>query len=220
MAIDAKKHTTVAAGETPSRAAIAAAILSINDVVPVANATEATQVAQAVSAAGQTLSSSPLVVIRSDAPAGHQIEYTHDPTGAVWMPASGVLHFTSVATRDTWTTSNSGLLTAGDRCIAGVAEFSWNGTRWLRVPRAQAAGVATINATGITQVDFPANVFSVPPIVVITATHSSNLVVPRLLEGSITTARFNAQVFTSAGGQVAGQVYWQAIQMTPTTAEG
>ena len=220
MATDAKKHTTIASGETPSRAAIAAAILSMNDIIPVANATEAAQVAVAVAATGQTLTSSPLVVIRSDAPAGHQIEYTHDPTGQVWMPASGVLHFASTATRDTWTTSNSSLLTAADRCVAGVAEFAWNGTRWLPVTRAEAAGLISIAASGTTQVDFPANRFSVAPIVTLTALHGSNVVVPRLLAGSTTTAKFDAQIFTIGGAQVGGSIQWHAIQMTPTTAEG
>lgn len=220
MAVDAKKHTTIAAGETPTRTALAASILSINDVVPVANATEATQVAVAVSAAGQNLASSPLAVIRSDAPAGHQIEYTRDPAGLVWMSASGVLHFASTAARDTWTTSNSAYLTAADRCVAGVAEFAWNGTRWLPVSRAEAAGVVAVAATGTPQIDFPANRFSVPPVVLLTVSHPSNLVVARLIDGSVTAAKFNAQILTVGGGQVAGTLYWHAIQMTPTTAEG
>ena len=35
MATDAKKHTTLAPGENPKRSAIAAAVLSINDIIPV-----------------------------------------------------------------------------------------------------------------------------------------------------------------------------------------
>lgn len=130
MATDAKKHTTIAAGETPSRAALAAAILSVSDVIPVANATEATQVATAVAAAGQNLATAPVTVARADARGLHRIEYSYD--GAVWLPASGVLTFASKSAADTWAAAHSSLLATGDLCRIGGAVYEWAG-KWYPI---------------------------------------------------------------------------------------
>lgn len=89
MATDAKKHTTLGAGETPSRAALAAAILSIRDVIPVANTTERAVVAAAIAATalGAITADNPVVVIRADAPTYAALEYTVDGTN--WYAVSG-----------------------------------------------------------------------------------------------------------------------------------
>lgn len=129
MATDVKKHTSPAAGETPSRAAIAAAILSINDIVPVANTTEANIVAAAVAAAGQDLATTPLFVSRADARGLHRIEYTYN--GTVWLPFSGVLTFADRTAADAWAAANSGLLVAGDRGVVNGADARWSGTAWI-----------------------------------------------------------------------------------------
>lgn len=128
MSTDIRKHTSIAAGEQPSRAALAAAFLSISDIVPVANATEANQIAAALIAAGQNLATTPLTVRRADAPGMHSIEVTKDGTN--WAAASSIQHFTTTAARDSWTTTNSVLLTAGDTCWVVGTQYSWNGTAW------------------------------------------------------------------------------------------
>lgn len=88
MATDAKKHTTIAAGETPTRAVLAAAILSIKDVIPVANVTERGQVAAAIAAvAGAISATNPVVVLRADAPTYAALEYTIN--GTTWFAVSG-----------------------------------------------------------------------------------------------------------------------------------
>lgn len=129
MSTDAKKHASIAAGEKPTRLGLANAIFSINDLVNVANATEAGQVATAVAAGGQTLASDPVLVTRLDARGLHRAEYSYD--GSVWLPFSGLLSFANDSARDTWTTSNSALLSVLDRCISNSIEYFWSGSAWL-----------------------------------------------------------------------------------------
>ena len=130
MSTDARKHTSIAAGEKPTRAGLAAAILSISDTVPVANATEANQIAAALIALGQNLATTPLTVRRADAPGMHTIETTKD--GASWVPSSAVLHFATTTARDTWTTSYSAQLTANDECVINSTDlYTWTGTLWV-----------------------------------------------------------------------------------------
>lgn len=128
MSVDLKKHASIAAGEKPTRAALAAAILSINDIIPVANGTEANQVAAALSAAGQNLATTPVFVSRADARGLHKVEYSFN--GTLWFPFSGVLSFPSRSAADTWGTANSGLLTVGDKAWVGSSELTWWGTAW------------------------------------------------------------------------------------------
>lgn len=128
MSTDLKKHTSIAAGEKPTRAGLAAAILSVNDIVPVANATEQSQLATALGGA-PVLGTTPLTTARADAPGLHRIEIGY---GAAFVPASGVLHFTTDTARDTWTSSNSGLLVAGDVCVSNGRSGFWNGTAWVQ----------------------------------------------------------------------------------------
>jgi hypothetical protein len=126
MAQDAKKHTTIAPGEKPTQAALAASILSINDVVPVATAVEQAQVA----AANAPSSTKPLSTLRGDARGLHRLEYIYDAAGDVPIPASGLLAFGSKLAADTWAASNSALLTAGDSCMVAGVEYRWSGTAW------------------------------------------------------------------------------------------
>ncbi|WP_295837402.1 hypothetical protein [uncultured Microbacterium sp.] len=128
MSVDAKKHQTVAAGEAPKRGALAAAILSINDAVPVANVTEQKQIATALKDGGADLAKTPLTTMRADAPALHRLEYTYD--GDVFLPASGVLHFATESAANTWGQANSALLSVGDRCYVGSTAYVWQGTKW------------------------------------------------------------------------------------------
>lgn len=103
---------------------------SIRDIPAVANTTERAQLVSALTTAGQAPSSTkPLYVYRADAPGLHRIEYTQD--GSVWVPASGTLRFTDDAARDSWTTSNSGLLGVGDLCMSGGVPQEWLGTAWV-----------------------------------------------------------------------------------------
>lgn len=130
MSTDVKKQTSFAAGETPTRAAFAAAVLSISGVVPATNATDQAQIVSGLASTAYPVGSTrPLTTTRGDAPALHQVEVSRD--GTVFVPQSGVLHFASDSARDTWTTSNSSLLVAGDRCVSASVEFAWNGTVWV-----------------------------------------------------------------------------------------
>lgn len=150
MSTDAKKHASIAAGEKPTRAALAAAILSINDIIPVANTTEAAQVVQALAALGQPIATSPVAVARADARGLHRVEITYDPAGLVWLPASGVPTFASKTAADTWASANSALLSVGDIAQVAGVEHRWFGTKWSPLPiavmRRNATDLATVNA--------------------------------------------------------------------------
>lgn len=149
MSTDIRKHTSIAAGEKPTRAALAASILSVSDIVPVANGTEANQIATALVAAGQTLANTPLTVRRADAPGMHTLEVTKDGTN--WAPASGVGHFSTTGARDTWTTTNSALLVAGDTCVAANVTYRWDGSLWY-IPVAGATVSSSTNSSGVVTV--------------------------------------------------------------------
>lgn len=130
MMTNARKHVTPDGDDVSvTRATIFEQFgQSINDVVPVANTTERGQLVTDLVAAGVGPSSSrPLIVLRGDAPGLHRLEYTYD--GSVWI-TSGDLRFSTTATRDSWTTANPGLLTAGDQCIVGATTYVWSGTAW------------------------------------------------------------------------------------------
>lgn len=140
MAIDTKKHTTIAAGEKPTRQALADAILSISDIVPVATATEQAQIAATLGGA-PVLAVTPLTTARADAPGLHRVEIGY---GGTFVPASGVMHFPTDAARDTWTTPNVSLLVAGDRCVSAGAVQTWNGAAWI--PEVVSGGVVRSSA--------------------------------------------------------------------------
>lgn len=136
MATDVKKHTTFAAGEVPKRsvaggAGLTDAILSVNDLVPTANATEQTQVAAGLASTSYPVGPTrPLATTRADARPLHQLEISRD--GMVFVPISGVLSFATVAARDSWTSANSALLSPGDKCVTGGWDARWNGSRWIQ----------------------------------------------------------------------------------------
>lgn len=147
MSTDAKKHTSLAAGEVPSRAALAASILSINDVVPVANLTEATQVAAALALLGQSFATQPLLVARADARGLHRVEITYN--GTDFQAVSGVPSFPNKAAADTFGSANSALLSIGDRCVASGVVYRWSGSAWhgLSARMKRAAVAKSINNT-------------------------------------------------------------------------
>jgi hypothetical protein len=83
MAVSARKHIVPAAAETSRRQAINDLAASVNDIIPVANATERAQLVADVVAAGHVWPR-PLYVDRADAPAGAKLERTTD--GTTWAP--------------------------------------------------------------------------------------------------------------------------------------
>lgn len=81
--LDARRHTISDGADTPSRAGIYAALLTVRDPIPVANTTDRAQVLSDLSAAGITPDADePVFVFRADAGAGRELEYTTD--GANW----------------------------------------------------------------------------------------------------------------------------------------
>lgn len=152
MSTDIKKHSTIAPGEVPSRALIAAAILSINDVIGVADLTERTQLVNALNAAGIGPSASrPLVVFRANAPGLHKLESTID--GTIFTPASGVLQFATKGDADTWGSVNGTYLTTGDACVAGGRTYTWSGAWYPLVPTIALINGASIAAGGSVNVN-------------------------------------------------------------------
>lgn len=130
--VNARKHVTPAGtDQSVTRATIFESFgQSINDVIPVANATERAQVIANLTAAGQGPSSThPVVVIRADARGMHRLEYTYD--GSVFLHASSVLSFPDRATADSWASANGGYLVTGDRAVVGGADARWNGSGWI-----------------------------------------------------------------------------------------
>lgn len=131
MANNARKHEVPAGSETSvSRATIFETFgNSINDIVPVANVLERTQLVTALTAAGEAPSSTrPLAVLRGDAPAARRLEYSYD--GTVWIPAAGVFDFASKSAADTFGTSYPGLLTVGDKAMVAGFEYVWTASGW------------------------------------------------------------------------------------------
>jgi hypothetical protein len=112
MSTDARGHTSIAAGENPTRAALAAMLLSVKDPIPVANATA--RAAKIVELAALTPAitpslSNPIFFFRADAPAGQQLEQTIDGTA-----------FTSVNEPLSATTGKTGNPPAGSRIYEQV----------------------------------------------------------------------------------------------------
>lgn len=147
MATDIKKHTTIASGENPTRAAIAAAILSVNDVIGVADLTERAQLVNALNSAGIGPSATrPLVVFRANAPGLHKIESSMD--GTIFTPASGVLQFATKGDADAWGSSNASYLSTGDTCVAGGRTYTWAAGWYPLVPTIDLITGSVIAASG------------------------------------------------------------------------
>lgn len=87
-------------------------------------------------------------------------------------------------------------------------------------PYAQAAGRSAVAASGTTPISFPSGRFSVPPILNLTPGDHPNVIVPRLVPGTLTKDGFSAQLFTLGAGQVAADVHWTATQSTSAAAAG
>lgn len=128
---NARKHSIPSGGDASvSRETIFQTFAqSINDVVPVANATERSALVSDLTSAGVGPSSTkPLVVTRADNPGLHRLEYTYDGTN--WLPGSGVLHFADLDAANTWALTNGSLLTIGDRAIIETSDARWAGGTW------------------------------------------------------------------------------------------
>jgi len=127
MAKNARKHEVPSEGDLSiSRATIFETFgNSIRDVVPVANATERSLLVSELASAGQSPSAErPLFVFRADAPGLHRIEVTVN--GSVWVPASGVLRFSSKSAADSFATANASLLSLGDTCYVDRSAYVWS----------------------------------------------------------------------------------------------
>lgn len=152
MATDIKKHTTIAPGENPTRAAIAAAILSVNDVIGVADLTERAQLVNALNSAGIGPSATrPLVVFRANAPGLHKLESSVD--GTIFTPASGVLQFATKGDADAWGASNGSYLSTGDTCVAGGRTYTWAAGWYPLVPTIDLITGSVIAASGSVNVN-------------------------------------------------------------------
>lgn len=104
--------------------------LTINDVVPVANVSDRTQLVSDLNGAGVGPSSSrPLVVARADAPGLHRVEITFD--GSVWLPVSGTLRFASTGAMNSFGTANGSLLSVGDEAWVGSTRYVWSGSAFV-----------------------------------------------------------------------------------------
>ena len=120
---------------------------SIHDVIPVANVTARGQLVTDMVAKGKGPSAAnPLVVYRADAPGLHRIESTTD--GVAWVPSSSLPHFPDVAAATSFATANPGLLTVGDRCVAGSTTYVWSGSAWQNGGMAVAGITAPLVGSG------------------------------------------------------------------------
>lgn len=102
MGTSARKHTIPLAGETPTRAAIASGFASVNDIIPVPNATARAQLLADLAAptdgspAYTPSAARPLHVRRADAAPGAELEVTTD--GSTWRPVGMTGGIKSAAT--------------------------------------------------------------------------------------------------------------------------
>ena len=87
MGTSPRTHTVPLPGETPTRALLSAGLASVDDIVPVANATERAQLVADLAAvtpanpvAYVPSAARPLYVHRGDRPAGDHVEFTTDGT--------------------------------------------------------------------------------------------------------------------------------------------
>lgn len=91
MATDARGHTVPAGDDEPKRSDLTGLSLSVNDAIPVANATErATKLAELAGLADPIVpaAGAPLFFFRADAGEGLELEYTIDGTTFNTVPAS------------------------------------------------------------------------------------------------------------------------------------
>lgn len=98
MATDARNHVIPAAAGKPERADFDRLSLSINDIVPVANATaRAAKVTELTAAGTPPTTSRPLLVWRADAGIGRELEVTTGSGFATYQSGSGMNADISIA---------------------------------------------------------------------------------------------------------------------------
>jgi hypothetical protein len=128
------------------------------------------------------------------------------------------------AQRDALTKFNGRAVTRMD--VTGAPLEIWDGAVWRRIytgPYAITAGSASIgivtagNTSGPFGQTFPAGRFTQPPIVLLSTDQTRVTAVA----ANIVASGFNLYLGNySTGNSANGNVYWTAIQMTPTTAAG
>ena len=158
--MNARKHVIPSGGEaTITRETLYQSFgNSIRDVVPVENVTERALLVAALTAAGEGPSPSrPLLVFRADAPGLHRVEVTEN--GSVWVPASGVLRFSSKSAADSFATANASLLSLGDMCYVDRSAYVWSelGSSSLRGWRTWLAPVGAVIPTPGAEFDMVGN---------------------------------------------------------------
>lgn len=210
MSFDAKKHTTLAAGEAPSRAGIAAGLLSVNDIVPVASATEQAQIATALSGTDFPVGASrPLVTARANARGLHMVELSTD--GSVFVPVSGVLSFTTKTAANSWATANAALLTVGDRCVAAGLDYRWSGSAWKGVLPYGEKWSGVTSSVGIVTVNHP--LAAEPASIVVTDYNSGGAPNTRkVIVSGVTATQIQFYVTNGGNALVSNPVefYWLA----------
>jgi hypothetical protein len=157
-----------------------------------------------------------------------QINVPKSGTGApsvTWVApytagAGGFVPFLTKAQLDLWTTAAPGQHANVFADPTGAnADYTFDGVIWRPIPFAEAAGVATIAATGITTIPFPTGRFTQPPVVEVTVLTAANVAIP-WLGAAPTTTGVGCRVFTTAAAQIAGTVAWKATQMLGGSAAG
>lgn len=217
---NARKHTIPAGSDKSfNRATIFEAFgNSIHDVIPVTNATERAQLVSALSAKGAgPTASTPLIVIRADAPGMSRAEWSAD--GTTWIPLSGVLTFPNKTAADTFGASSGGLLATGDEAMIGGVRHRWSGTLWYQPV---VAGRVSTNTGGTSQ---DAGIVKVThgmgkaPTAVTAVVGMDSPVIPEALKvevGNITATTFDVRVRRADQGNApfAGNpvvFYWTAV---------
>ena len=209
MTTDAKKHTTLAAGEAPTRAGLAKAILSVNDIVPVANVTEQAQIVSALSSTDFPVGSGrPLATVRADARALHQVEVSR---GGEFVPISGVLWFATLAAATSWASSNPSLLSVGDRCVAANLDYRWSGSAWKGVLPYGEKWSGVTSSIGIVTVNHP--LAAAPASIVVTDYNSGGAPNTRkVIVSGVTATQIQFYVTNGGNALVSNPVefYWLA----------
>lgn len=186
---------------------------SIRDIVTAATATARAQIVTALTAVNQgPTAARPLTVYRGDAPGMHRLESTVN--GTVWVPASGVMTFATKAAADSFATSNGGLLSVGDECLAGGVRFRWSGTSWY-LPASGGVASAGTDASGYVVITH--GMGKAPTSVAVTIAADSPVIPHRLTAGvdAITATTFRVTIWRRDNDTILAsnpvKFYWAAV---------
>lgn len=137
--------------------------------------------------------------------------------------AGGVVPFAAYDYLTDWTNARPGqkAYVFADTPVARNREYVFDGASWTFSSPIEAAGIATVGATGVTTFTFPTNRFSLPPILTATVITSASSVVSVVWIGeNPTAASFKARIFSLSAAQIAGVIHWRAIQKGPNSSAG